>query len=205
MVVGYSRVILHMPEAARIGADLIHGDQQAFLGAGAAEQEENQDESLFSHLQSFFYSPDEPLGARFVRWMLEQPEARDSLAGQLEVRSVHYAHPSPRDLARILREKGLASHEAASGPILARQVTVVLAHRENPDERFPVSAYFSMDSNRRGVGGNEPICLLQPHETTRSDRGRRLWEALVSAKRRSTLNCVLHPVDRPTSSIPSGL
>jgi hypothetical protein len=188
--VGFYRVILRSPYSAEIHHSFVGASLDTFLGATG---EGDGSGSLYGYLQTFNFSRQAPLGVSLLRWMLEQDVAGETLSRRFEVDAVMYAHPGMRDLHPFLVEQGLIEKEADPEGFLARQVTVVLTARDDPSRSVTVSGYFQQHPDSPEFL-DEPMCLVTPLQTPNSASAQALWRSLISAKRTSSMPCILFPV-----------
>ncbi len=187
-VVGYYRVIPARPYSAEILDMFVDAAPGDFLGAsGIADSAAGLD--LFDYLQSFHYSRDAPLGARLLRWMLEQPEVARLLSARFTVRAVRYGHSDVRDLAPALVRSGMIEDDAPTAPRPARQVSLLLGPRDAVGPGLPVGAYFALDRRAPPVFAAEPLCLVFFLDRVESEADAELLRALAAVPR--SLPCIL--------------
>ncbi|HKQ63001.1 MAG TPA: hypothetical protein VJS92_17045 [Candidatus Polarisedimenticolaceae bacterium] len=191
--VGYYRVVLAPPYSAQL-TDMLVGAAQGNFVTGTAAPQAAEARGLFDYVESFNFCRDVPLGARFVRWMLEQDAVAPLLLAGYDVADVGYAHASSRDLAPVLKRVGLLDPYTLDAAMPARQVWLRLVPLDPSAAEVLVSAYFEVRGGAERVYGSAPCCLVLGPSTDASEAA--LSRGLAEAQRRSAFPYVL-PVALP--------
>jgi hypothetical protein len=186
--IGFYRILLRPGLSVEINAALTNDAQDRMVRASSGADPEG----LLARLRAANFSEDDPLGVRFVRWMLDRPDIAPYLRDRFRARAVRYAHPSPRDLFPTLNQIGVAERlDLSAGPYLARQVTLVLEPQDEPDATLAVSAYFPRERTETWGYAASPICLLLPAELPLRGNSFLLLGALVNTHRQGNVPCLL--------------
>jgi hypothetical protein len=185
-VVGYYRVVIAQPYSADIKDMFLNAAPGAFLGSTGVS-DPAQPDALFDRLQSFNHSREAPLGARLLRWMLEQDEVARLLVAHYDVGAVRYGHSDVRDLFAALSEARLVGTRAGALP--ARQVSLVLKRRDGSARELTLGAYFPLRGRLPREYGAEPLCLVLFPETVESEADRSLVRAVSDVPR--AMPCIL--------------
>lgn len=183
--IGYYRILRRLPRSARIHSTFTGAPAQRMIRAAGGED----DSALHARFRKMNFS-EVALGARLMRWMLERPPVAAELVDRFDVDAVRYAHASTRDLLPVLQSLELAEGPDFEGGYPARQVTLALSPRDDPDQPLPVSAYFAQDPADPRRYADDPVCLVLPADPRRT-AALRLLRALVRAGRASPVPCLL--------------
>ena len=186
-VVGYYRVIPARPYSAEILDRFVNASSSEFLGTtGIVASPE--DLGVFDYVQLFHYCREAPLGARFLHWMLEQPEVARLLAARYDVRAVRYGHSDYRDLAPVLTRAKLIEESPHNPAWPARQVWLLLGRRDSGGPTLAIGAYFAPERRAPRAFEPEPLCLVVS-DRVESEADAELLRALATAPRR--FPCIL--------------
>ncbi len=184
--VGFYRAVLTVPYSTTIKDMFLNADPGAFVTSSGGSDYTGG--SLYAYLQSFNASREAPLGARLVRWMLDQQTVRSELLGGFDVAAVRYAHSGSRDLRPTLEQGRFVRPFENPRAVPARQVVIRLRPKDRPGDEFLIGAYFERAENGYA---DEPICLLLPGSAMHDDHGQALFDGLIRVHRRAPIPCLL--------------
>jgi len=143
-----------------------------------------------SLLRTVHHSPEGPLGAKLLRWMLEQEGVAPLIRNRMDIVGVKYDREFREDLQPILRTALLGELADSSITQAGRRVSVALKPHDSEDDLLQVTAWFAWDNPIGETPLEDPVCLLLRESLVSTERGRRLAEALTTAKSASATPCV---------------